>query len=246
MSTILLALAALAGPPREDLQKQVTALVSFDVAKARRAYPGLGVSPETDEATRRRARRLVMRALAKYPAKSLLRHLKAVFVVHDIWWEKAHMGGASMPGGHEVFVAVGAVPWYDEDWIEGAVHHEFAHLLYDSEAKILPSQAWTAANAPGFKYSYGENGGYDALTADDTGEELDSRLNLKGVLSAYGASSITEDWATYAQMLIGENGDFFRAVRLYPRVRTKAELALEFYRKAMPGMRLPKLPLRSV
>lgn len=228
-------------PVDPDLAR-VARLTSFDARRARRAYSGIQATAETDPALQNKARREISRAIARYPARELARRLSAVYVVRELSWDGVPLGGTSTLDGRGLYIAVGEMPLGDETWIEGTFHHEFAHVLFDRLRKDVPTKAWLAANAPGFQYAYAEDGGFEAVSKnEDVSEDLDPRLNAQGLLSAYGATEIGEDWATYAERILRNDPEMRAAERRYPRVRAKARLLADFYRKTMPGIRLPSV-----
>jgi hypothetical protein len=219
--------------------RRMNLLPSFDARRARRASPGIGVTAETSPSVRAMAENQVRRAMARYPARELLKRLNAVYLVRDLWWEGVHMGGTT--DGQAMYIAVGDVSAWDAEWIQGTFHHELGHLMFDEVRPTLLLANWKTANAPTFRYSYAQDGGFEAVSKDEEiDEELDPKLNVKGVLSAYGATDVDEDWATYAEKAMGNAPEFWKATQKFPRVKTKSKLLLDFYRKAMPGFQMPK------
>lgn len=221
-------------------------LVSFDVAKARKDDATISVVAENDPRLRRVAQAALARAFAKYPRLPLNRHLKAVYVVRSMSCEGTAMGGTNSPEARSIWIEVGNPSEGEPRWIEDTFHHEFAHVLADTRRHEMPELAWRAANAPGFKYTYGEGGGFTAVsTGQHVGEDLDKPLNAQGVLSEYGATEFDEDWATYAERIFDPDEGFRMALRASPRVRRKVRLMAAFYRREFPGIALPGLEFAS-
>ena len=78
----------------------------------------------------------------------------------------------------------------------------------------------------------------DALVKGKTGKEFDPALLEQGLVSEYAASGLDEDWATVGAEVMADRPQFWDKVARYPRLREKARLAVAFYRRSMPGIRL--------
>ena len=216
------------------LEARRNALLSFDEAGPRLAWPDTKTQPLASEAWRAWARPAVTRALARYPIVPLLARLDSVWVEWTMSSDGSFMGGLNDPVRRRVFVALGpGVPTLP--WIERAVHHEFAHILQDRRNSGFPAKAWRAANAPGFRYG---TGGYDAIKAGRSSEAYSDTLAAKGVLSVYGATSIDEDWATIAEAVMVDDSAFWALAARFPRLGEKARLTVAFYRRTFPGIHL--------
>ena len=210
------------------------AILSFEESAARQAFPTLGLTPEAGGDWQAWARPAVARALARYPAAGLVGRLDRTYVVRLLWFDQTAMGGTNDAAARRVIVALGPGQ-VTAEWLERAVHHEFAHALRNRAGSGFPFDAWTRANAPGFHYG---SSGFEALKAGQSGEAYDAALAEKGVLNPYGASDPDEDWAEIAEGVMVDDRAFWRLVRRYPRLRAKARLAVAFYRRTFSGIRL--------
>ena len=218
---------------RAAFEARRDALLSFDANAARGVYAGLGTTPLTDGAWQAWARSVASPSLARYPAAGLVARIDRVYVVWTLWYEATYMGGTN-DRSRRVVVALGPGA-IDSNWLEHALHHEIAHVVRERARSGFPNKAWARANAPGFRYG---GGGLDAMKAGKASKEFDPALNAQGVLSAYGASGIDEDWCTVAESVMSDDPAFWDLASRYPRLRAKARLAVEFYRKTFPGIRL--------
>lgn len=207
--------------------------INFSTGLARVAYPDFSMVGEDRSDRQLDVQKRLGEALTKYPEGTL----KTVFVVKTLEYRDAPFGGTASADGRSIILAIGDRSGSNTDWIGHALHHEVAHSLMFRMSGAFPRDAWLAQNAPGFKYAH--DSGLAALKSGDTDFHFVPALAEQGVLSAYGSSSFDEDWACYAQYLLTDDPDFWKLVRRYPRVRAKAKLAVEFYRKAVPGMALP-------
>lgn len=240
------ALAALAASQVERYRPLVAALPTFDLSAAQTAYPTMGVTAEDDPAMQKWVRACLAEAMAKYPPYPLLRRLKGVCVVRLMWWDQTYLGGTPSVDNRKLLLSVGTAG-ITSAWLEQSFHHELAHILQLTDKKGFPKKAWEAANAPGFEYAFAKdkNGGYAALQGRKTGKAFVPALNALGLLSEYGSSTFEEDWACYGESILYDDPGFWALAAKYPRVREKARMAIAYYRRAMPGIRLPNVEDRA-
>ena len=211
------------------------AILSFDGAAAGRAFPGAaveGLSSADGAAWSAWARPVVAGALARYPLAGLLPRLDRAFVVSNLAVGGTPVGGLNDPEAGRIVVTHGPA---NRALLARSVHHEIAHILLDRRILWFPVVAWRAANAPGFRYGAG---GLDALRRGRGSVAYDEAWAARGLLSRYAASSIDEDWATIAESVMVDDPAFWALTERFPRLREKARLAVAFYRKAFPGIRL--------
>lgn len=209
------------------------ALLSFDADAARGVYAGLGTTALTDPAWQAWVRSVVDYAFARYPVTGLVSRLDGAYVVWALWFDGTYMGGTNDRSRR---IVVGLSPGtVDSTWLEHALHHEIAHVLRERPRSGFPDKAWARANAPGFRYG---DGGLNAMKAGQAARAFDPALNAQGILCNYGASGMDEDWCTIAEEVVADDPAFWALMPQYPRLREKARLAVEFYRKTFPGIRL--------
>lgn len=240
---IALGLAGFAGAVVGIAQARVDALPTFELTNAQRFHRDMGMTRENDPAKQARARACLARTLAKYPPASLAGRLDAIYVVRQLWSSQAFYGGTPSEDRRRIYLAVGTAARIDETWMEHALHHEIAHIFQFKNASAFPIEAWRRANAKEFRYAAeDEASGGAALATGKTRRAFDPALNAKGILCEYGAATPAEDWACIAEEILADNPAFWKLTEKYPRLRVKARLALDFYHKAMPGIRLRLMP----
>src|SRR5699024_8132580 len=92
------------------------------------------------------------KAMAKYPAKSLRKHGRTVYVVEQLWTAKSLVGGSAGDDRRDLLLSAVSKRDVDAGWIETNFHHELAHILKDQAGKDWPSKEWLEAGAPGWTY----------------------------------------------------------------------------------------------
>lgn len=229
----LLAIALLAQP-----RQPVAELVSFDRDSAERVFPGFRIESVDDGKNQSNVAEFLGHTFARYPAESLMRELRSVFVVRRMWWKDVEFGGTHNAGEGGIILSP-SVAITDESWTDHTFHHELAHLIMARHGAEFPRAEWTATNAQAYGHAADANGGYAALVNGEVGTSFVPALNDVGLLSTYGSASFDEDWACYGEAILSDDPAFWSLVAKYPRVRAKARMAIDFYRKIFPGVRLP-------
>jgi hypothetical protein len=112
-------------------------------------------------------------------------------------------------------------------------HHEFSSVLLDKQKNL--TDAWLKSNAKAFEYTYKDNqGGYYALKNKHFKGITLFELNEQGILSHYGASSLEEDFNTYAQDILSNPKEFKLKYKKFPIIKKKTQIFLDFYLSLSP------------
>ena len=210
-------------------------LVQFD-RDPRFLSGGVATHSEPTGERRDRSQEVLRRAMRRYPPSMLTRHLRFVYVSRRLFQQGEELSGlyVYMPPG--LCLAVGS-PKEDFDalWLRNTFHHEFSHALY-TQRPGFPRKEWLAQNAPGFFYdgSYAE-ASYDEFATTES-------LAEQGLVNSYAASEMAEDFAEVAERVMGNDAEFWRACRKYPRLAEKARLVVRFYQRVEPKFRIPHAP----
>lgn len=188
------------------------------------------VSADLDVPERERSAKVVLAAMAVYPAEFLKRELKAVYVTASIEFYGLAYGGTNSLD--TVYLSnKGAAKGYSDAYIWGSFHHEFSSILLRNHPKLLDDKAWAAANPQGF--SYGQ-GGTEALRDGKASTKYDPALAALGFVAEYAKASFEEDFNMIAEGLFSGNPEFWKLVDENPNLATKARLAMGFYQKLLP------------
>ncbi len=177
-----------------------------------------------DETGGQAAKAIVDRALAKYPPAVLCANMKKLYAVGRLEYSGVATGGTNSRDA--VYVVWN--PKFPADKIEGNIHAEFSSILLRNHAPEFDQEAWLKLNPPGFTY---RGTGVQAVRTRQASLRIDAVLNAEGFVNQYGQASMEEDFNSYAGRLWMGDAELWSAVEKYPKVKTKAGLAMAFYQK---------------
>jgi hypothetical protein len=176
-----------------------------------------------------RSKAVIAKALDKYPQVIFEKNLKAVYFLKDMKFYDVGFGGTN--SGDAVYLTnEGIFTGFTNKYLEQTFHHEFSSILLRNYPSFLDTNSWKGANADDFIYNDPENG-VGAIRNNQSSQELDSALCLKGVLTQYGGSSLENDVNTFAQNLFCPEKNFWLFVNRFPRINKKTMLLIKFYGK---------------
>lgn len=169
-------------------------------------------------------------ALAVYPPGFIRRFLHRVAMAGDITVFGETAGGLF----HGDMVAISyfnvrspASAAFDTD----TLHHELSSIVRDQV--LFNVTSWTAANPPGFRYMSLDE--YKKVLANPGSVDGDGELHRAGFVSAYGQTSLDNDWNTYAEKVFGHGRAFAREITAFPRMQKKTWQLLDTYESFDPG-----------
>jgi len=176
-----------------------------------------------------RSKMIIARALNKYPEIIFRNNLKSVYFLKQMKFYDIGYGGTNSTDA--VYLTnEGRSQGYTDKYLEQTFHHEFSSILLRNYPSFLDTNAWKGANDFNFAYNDPENG-VGAIRNNQSSQELDSVLCLKGVLTQYGGSSIENDVNTFAQNLFCPEKNFWNYVDRFLRIKQKTNLLVSFYSK---------------
>lgn len=179
-----------------------------------------------------RTRRVMERALSKYPIEMLEENLESIHFLSQMRFFDVPYGGTNSNTA-VYLVNNGRSLGYSNKYLEQTFHHEFSSILLRNFPEFLDTTLWKSLNDPGFNYNDPENG-VGAIRNNQSSQDIDSILCEKGLLTQYASSSIENDVNTFAQNLFLPEKDFWKNVETYPRIKKKMEMLVEFYQKINP------------
>lgn len=178
-----------------------------------------------------RARSVLTTALAKYPHALLEAELKAVYVLSELRYRGVVTSGTN--SSTCVFLKMGPdTSRYTDLYIEGTFHAEFSSILIRNHADLLDKEAWQQANPPDFSYL---GDGVEAVKQGKARRSYEESLLERGFLTEYGSSTLENDFNGMALRLFTGEAQVWKLADQYPRIKTKLDLALAFYRKLDPS-----------
>ncbi len=175
-----------------------------------------------DEAQRDRFQKLVSRALAKYPAPVLRKHLQRVYVVGRLAYSGVPTGGTN--SRNAVYLASSVKS--SDAVMEGIFHAEFSSILLRNLPQQLNMKRWQEINPPDFHYL---GSGVQAIKQQKASRQMDANLQKAGFLHAYAQASLEEDFNSIASRLLMGDAALWRAVDQFPKVKEKTEWVIAFY-----------------
>lgn len=175
-----------------------------------------------------RSYRILTAAMRKYPAAVLKAHIEKIYVVCRLKVGGVLVGGASI--GKRIYVVNGGLGRGATDAvIEGAFHHEVAHILLRDCSPKFNVADWERLNPPGFRYR-----GLNQETFKGYFGRVDHRHLQNGFLDKYALSHWKEDFCIFAQNLFTGKRSFWQIVERYERVKRKMTKVVEFYHEIDP------------
>jgi hypothetical protein len=189
---------------------------------------GKGISLDTSEYVR--SEQMIRKALGKYPLSVIKKNLKKIYVLHSIQFYGQTFGGTN--SNDIVYVGnKGVAMGYTDAYLEQTFHHEFSSVLLRKYPSFFKEAEWKDSNSEDFSYGAG---GVEALKSGESDQEIDSTLNVQGVLCQYGKASVEEDFNTFAEHLFLPTDQFWELLRKYDRLNKKTQLLISFYKKLSP------------
>lgn len=172
----------------------------------------------------------LQKAVDKYPAWVIKKHLKIIYVVGTLTFNDVEYGGTYYK--NRIYIANdGLDKGFTNEYIEGRFHHEFSSILLKKQSDLFNVEAWIAANPADFEYG---NGGIEALENNHASLTLDPNLYSKGFLNEYSMASYEEDFNCIAEYIFMKHPGFWQAWEASEIIRRKTDLLIEFYYQIDP------------
>lgn len=179
----------------------------------------------------------LLSALSVYPKYVTKEHLNFIVLLSQLTFDTVKYGGTYIvqpPRSTGVYLVV--PPQLEgieiTTFVAETFHHEFSSILLKAYPEF--AQAWTSE----FKYMYSDNkGGFLALKNNNFKEASVSELNEQGILSYYGASSLEEDFNTFAENILSHPKEFKMRYSKFPLIKQKAKTFINLYLKISPAFK---------
>ncbi len=157
----------------------------------------------------------VRTSMRRYPQWILDQHLERVILVGTLTHKNGRVVGG-LASERTIFLTAHSA-------VEGAFHHELAHVLHRAYSERVNERQWKAMNPPDFHYG-GRNG---AWSRQDVGL-------ASAFVTEYAMTNVREDFAETAEKLFDEGfADTFDGVR-GSALQRKAGVLIDFYRSIDP------------
>ncbi len=174
-----------------------------------------------------RSKKIVLKALDKYPDALLKKNLKAIYFLRSMKFYNVGYGGTNSTDALYL-TNDGAAMGYSDLYLEQTLHHEFSSILYRNYFSRMDTAGWNKANPEGFDYTDPESG-VGAIRKNKSSQDLDTILCERGFLTQYALSGMENDINTVAQNLFSPSAGFWKTTDQFPRIREKVMLLIRFY-----------------
>jgi hypothetical protein len=174
----------------------------------------------------------LQQALGRYPQAVLSNHIDRVIVFDRIVAAGPNgrinphtmIAGFVTDNARHIHLALPYFSLRNHDkMVAQTFHHEFTHVLMNTYPQYFDERTWQALNPPGFAYGKLSSNNYQKT------------LFGEGFANAYGQTSLAEDVATTAELLLGVTNAGNIAAR-YPRIRAKMGMLKAFFLKVDPQL----------
>jgi len=161
---------------------------------------------------------IIRNELNKYP-KNVLKNLHDVYVLDSLTFYGIPYGGTSSKD--KIYLTDGS-DWY----IKHALHHEFSSILLKKYPQYFDKKSWRQNNPSDFRY-FGD--GREFIKEKKPYTYKMNQLYSKGFLNDYAQSSIENDCNEFAGKMFCNDGEFWRIIKRFDRLKGKFEVMLQFY-----------------
>lgn len=172
------------------------------------------------------------RAMEKHEREILQSSIKLVclyrgLAVHGVW-----LGGASDLQEGTVYLSCCCDEPGWEDWLAMSFHHEAARQMLFRHRAHWSEEAWLKVKPAGF--TYGE-GGIESIQSGRASLAAASEWHERGFLNEHSTSSAEEDFCSISHELFMGRPEFWASLPHFPRLESKAKLAITFFRHLHSG-----------
>jgi dipeptidyl-peptidase 4 len=177
-----------------------------------------------EETERERCRKIVDRALGKYPADLLKATLKKLYCLGQLEYRGAVTGGTRS----RTAIYVVCKPSYASTDVERIIHAEYSSVLFQKFPQHFDAKSWNAINPTDFRYL---GGGVQAVKAGLASRRSDEAMQAQGFILEYAKASIEEDFNCHAAPLFMGDAQYWQAVEKHSKLKAKSDLVIGFYSK---------------
>jgi len=180
------------------------------------------------ESERERCRKIVERALTKYPPEMLAVTLKKIYGLGQLEYRGVTTGGTRSKSA----IYVVCKPTYASTAVERILHAEYSSVLFQNHQQHFDEVAWKAINPVEFDYL---GSGVEAVKTGQATQPVDDATLAQGFIKEYAKASIEEDFNCHAAPLMVGDAAYWEAVAKHPKLKAKSDLVIGFYAKIHAG-----------
>ncbi len=165
-----------------------------------------------------KTQKIIKDELDKYP-ENVLKNLHDIYALDSLTFYGIPYGGTSST--NKIYLTNGS-DWY----MRHALHHEFSSILLKKYPDYFDKKSWKQNNPSDFKYS---GDGREFIKEKKHYTPKMNQLYNKGFLNDYAQSSIENDCNEFAGKMFCNDGEFWRIIKRFNRLKGKFEIMLQFY-----------------
>lgn len=179
-----------------------------------------------------RFEKLIRKELSRYPEPVLRFRLQTIYGLKSL-----NFYGDDAPGGFSgdaIYIAsAGEEEGYTDELISEAFHYQMAAMFYYNGYWDFDESKWESHLPKDFKYDLkADLSGY---TPDDTGRN--PKWLSRGFAHSYAVMDQESDFCIIASLLMTGNNGFYKQIKRHPRLRSKVEFVVDFYKRQ--GVKMP-------
>ncbi len=189
-----------------------------------------GKAVSLDKSEIARSKRIIAKAMEKYPKGFVEKNLKKIYVLRSLNFYGVEYGGTYYESTLYI-TNNGEEHNYTDLYVEQVFHHEFSSILLENYPDNFDKYTWNEINGESFEYG---DGGVNAIISGTAGNTFTIQLNEEGFLTEYSKASMEEDVNVLAANLFKANPSFWGITEEYDKIGRKMELLVNFYQSLDP------------
>jgi len=180
-----------------------------------------------------RSLELMIKSQKKYFEDVLWDNLTRTHVLSYLEFYGVEYGGVNSPElGLVYLVNRGELYGYDDFDLEMKFNSEFSTVLLKRNLSKMDELGFKGLNPFGFEYL---GSGVQAIKEGKDSLELNPELHKIGFLNEYAQSTFVNDFNSFAIYLFMGDKQFWQVYDIYPIIKAKTDLVLDFYHNLNPG-----------
>ncbi|PLX08958.1 MAG: hypothetical protein C0596_03875 [Marinilabiliales bacterium] len=184
-----------------------------------------GQAESLKESEYERSKKIILKALDKYPPEVLEDNLKEIYLLNSLEFYDQGYGGTN--SNYNVYlVNSGESDGYSDEYVEQLFHAEFSSILLRNYSNPLFESRWEKVNDEGFEYG---DGGVLEIKNGTAGTDYSADYFKHGFLYQYAMSGMENDFNSISKNLFCPNTKFWKEAYKYKKLRLKIDATIKFY-----------------
>lgn len=182
-----------------------------------------------------RIAKIIKTALSKYSLDFIKKNLKGIYLTKEIYFYGQPYGATSSTD--VIYLNdKGVNAGYTDEFLEGSIHHEFAHILQRNYS--FQKDLWKKCNPKNFKY---KSGGVNAIKNNEASLEGSDKFYKMGFLSEYSMSALDEDICVFSERILTRRDEIKQIIEQYQNIKKKYQIWLQFYQSINSGIQMEQI-----